>query len=263
LAADLGHVISLPDQYDDDFITAERYGVSEHHVRQIRNGLFGFFDGDESQLFPLPSVERGDRLIAGFGGRAKVRSLVADAIDTDDIRWATEMATWLVRSSGAEQDDRNLLARALRIIGQRSSAANIRSWCLTRALSLEGAIDTSRLYQHRFGRQQVLSSPLERSVHVLRVLVDPELLGDVDVHVGWDIGSGVSTGLHFRNGIACPTDGTGCSSVLRCTIENWADLLTGRATLSALMETGAVSITGDETSTLVALRACDPEGLRS
>jgi alkyl sulfatase BDS1-like metallo-beta-lactamase superfamily hydrolase len=263
LAADLGHVISLPDQYDDDFSTAERYGVSEHHVRQIRNGLFGFFDGDESQLFPLPSIERGDRLIAGFGGRAKVRSLVVDAIDTDDIRWATEMATWLVRSSGAEQDDRNLLARALRIIGQRSSAANIRSWCLTRALSLEGTIDTSRLYQHRFGRQQVLSSPLERSVHVLRVLVDPELLGDVDVHVGWDIGSGVSTGLHFRNGIACPTDGTGCSSVLRCTIENWADLLTGRATLSALMETGAVSITGDETSTLVALRACDPEGLRS
>ena len=67
----------------------------------------------------------------------------------------------------------------------------------------------------------------------------------------------------IMEGIACPTDGTGCSSMLRCTIENWADLLTGRATLSALMETGAVSITGDETSTLVALRACDPEGLRS
>jgi alkyl sulfatase BDS1-like metallo-beta-lactamase superfamily hydrolase len=263
LSADLGHAISLPQSYDDDFITAERYGVSEHHVRQIRNGLFGFFDGDESQLFPLPSVERSDRLIAGFGGRAKVRSLVAEAIDTDDIRWATEMATWLVRSTDAEQDDRNLLARALRIVGQRSSAANIRSWCLTRALGLEGAIDTSRLYQHRFGRQQILASPVERSVHVLRVLVDPDLLGDIDVHVGWDIGDGPSTGLHFRNGIACPTDGDRCTAVLRCTLENWADLLTGRATLSTLVREATVSITGDEAATLAALRACDLEGLRS
>ena len=263
LSADLGHAISLPESYDDDFITAERYGVSEHHVRQIRNGLFGFFDGDESQLFPLPSIERSDRLIAGFGGRAKVRSLVADAIETDDVRWATEMATWLVRSTDAEQDDRNLLARALRIIGQRSSAANIRSWCLTRALSLEGAIDTSRLFQHRFGRQQILASPIERSVHVLRVLVDPELLGDIDVHVGWDIGDGVSTGVHFRNGIACPTDGDGCTAVLRCTLENWADLMTGRATLSALVREATVSITGDDAATLAALRACDLEGLRS
>ena len=263
LAADLGHVISLPDRYDQDFVTAERYGVSEHHVRQIRNGLFGFFDGDESQLFPLPSTERADRMIAGFGGRAKVRNLVLEAIDADDIRWATEMATWLARSTDAEQEDRNLLARAVRIIGQRSPAANIRSWCLTRALSLEGAIDTSRLYQHRFGRQQVISSPIERSVHVLRVLVDPDELGDVDVHVGWNVGSGVVTGLHFRNGIACPTDGVGCTATVTCSIETWADLLTGRARLSASVESDVVRLSGDATAALAALRACDPEGLRS
>lgn len=263
LAADLGHVISLPERYDRDFVTAERYGVSEHHVRQIRNGLFGFFDGDESQLFPLPSTERADRLIAGFGGRETVRGLVVTAIDADDVRWATEMATWLARSTEAEQQDRNLLARALRVIGQRSPAANIRSWCLTRALSLEGAIDTSRLYQHRFGRQQVISSPIERSVHVLRVLVNPDELGDVDVHVGWDVGSGVVTGLHFRNGIACPTDGAGCTATVACSIETWADLLTGRATLSASVESGAVRLSGDAVAAMHALRSLDPEGLRS
>jgi len=263
LAADLGHVVSLPDLYDDDFITAERYGVAEHHVRQIRNGLFGFFDGDESQLFPLPSTERADRMIAGFGGRAKVRGLALEAIDADDIRWATEMATWLARSTDSEQEDRNLLARALRIIGQRSPAANIRSWCLTRALSLEGAIDTSRLYQHRFGRQQVISSPIERSVHVLRVLVDPDELGDVDVHGGWDIGSGVAAGLHFRHGIACPTDGVGCTATVACSIETWADLLTGRATLSVAIESDLVRVSGDMAAAIRALRACDPEGLRS
>lgn len=263
LAADLGHVISLPERYDQDFVTAERYGVSEHHVRQIRNGLFGFFDGDESQLFPLPSIERHDRLITGFGGRTRVRQSVVAALDADDVRWATEMATWLVRSTEVAQEDRNLLARALRIIGQRSPAANIRSWCLTRALSLEGTIDTSRLYQHRFGRQQVISSPIERSVHVLRVLVNPDELGDIDVHVGWDVGSGVETGLHFRNGIACPTDGVGCTAIVACSIETWADLLTGRTTWSVAVDSGALRVTGDVVAASAALRACDPEGLRS
>ena len=124
-STELGHAIRLPAQCDLDHLTGEYYGVAEHHVRQIRNGLFGYFDGDESQLFPLPTAERCDRLIAGFGGRAKVRELAATAIDTDDLRWATELATWLVRSSEPHDDDRRLLARALRTIGQRTPAANI------------------------------------------------------------------------------------------------------------------------------------------
>lgn len=263
LASDLGHLVSLPPAYDDDFITAERYGVAEHHVRQIRNGLFGFFDGDESQLFPLPSAERNDRLIAGFGGRAKVREQAAAAIDANDLRWATEMATWLVRSSGCEQHDRDLLARALRIIGQRTPAANIRSWCLTRARSLEGSLDTSRLYQHRFARQQIIDGPIERSVHVLRVLVDPDELGDVDVHLGWNLGAGVVTGLHFRHGIACPTDGQHCTATIHCNLETWADLMTSRAQLSTSLQSGAVSISGDRLAALAALASCDPQGLRS
>ena len=98
------------------------------------------------------------------------------------------------------------------------------------------------LYQHRFGRQQVITSPIERSVHVLRVLVDPDELGDVDVHVGWNVGSGVVTGLHFRNGIACPTDGVGCTATVTCSIETWADLLTGRARLSASVESDVVRL---------------------
>ena len=262
-AVDLAHRVSLPAYFDDDFVTAERYGVAEHHVRQIRNGLFGFFDGDESQLFPLPTAERADRMVAGFGGRGTVRGLVTAALDADDVRWATEMATWLARSNDAEQPDRDLLARALRVIAQRTPAANIRSWCLTRALSLEGAIDTSRLYQHRFNRRQVMASPPANSVHVLRVMLDPDDLSDLDVHVAFDIGAGPRTGLHFRNGVACPTDGEGATATLTCDTEAWADLLTGKATLSALSGSGAVSLTGATAEATRALRAIECEGLRS
>jgi alkyl sulfatase BDS1-like metallo-beta-lactamase superfamily hydrolase len=174
LSADLGLAVQLPPECDDDNLTAERYGVAEHHFRQIRSGLFGWFDGDESQLFPLPTAERSARLIAGFGGADAVRQQADDALVGDDVRWATELATWLVRAGG-DADDRRRLATCLRTIAQRTPAANIRSWCLTRALYLDGSLDLSRLYRHRFSRAQVLGSPPDRSVHILRVSASAQL----------------------------------------------------------------------------------------
>ncbi|HBZ62626.1 MAG TPA: hypothetical protein DEO42_07475, partial [Acidimicrobium sp.] len=52
-STELGHSIRLPEFFDEDNLTSEFYGVAEHHVRQIRAGLLGWFDGDPANLFPL------------------------------------------------------------------------------------------------------------------------------------------------------------------------------------------------------------------
>lgn len=261
-SSDIGHLVSLPVECDDDFMTSERYGVTEHHARQIRHGLFGWFDGDESQLFPLPSDERSRRMITGFGGRDQVRTLVREAINSNDLRWATEMATWLVHSGESSPEDQQLLADCLRTIGQRSSAANIRVWCLTRALSLEGKIDTSRLYQHRFNRRQILSSPIESSVHILRVLVDDRRAQGIDCHIAFDFGAAGMTGLHIRNCIACPTSGSQATQRLSCTLETWADVLTGKLSLTDGISSRRIELTGDVNVMRRALAIFDIEGLR-
>ncbi len=262
LSADIGLEVQLPPEADDDNLTAERYGVAEHHFRQIRTGLFGWFDGDEADLFPLPTVERARRLIEGFGGPATVREQADAALVSDDIRWALELSTWLVRSA-EDDDDRRRLARCLRTVAQRTSAANIRIWCLTRALSLEGSIDTSRLYRHRFSRAQVLGSSPERSVHILRVLVDPELAQGVNIRLGWDFGDGASTGLHVRNSIACPTDGTDAQIIVECSLETWADVLTNRVALSDAIANGNIVIVGERSLAINTLGIFDVDGLRS
>ncbi|MEZ5225392.1 MAG: alkyl sulfatase dimerization domain-containing protein [Acidimicrobiales bacterium] len=133
-------VCPSPACYDELSITREYYGVAEHHVRQIRNGLVGWFDADESHLFPMPTLERCRRLIEGFGGRTEVRSQAEAALADNDLRWALELATWLVRSrphadgraDGGSPQERGLLATVLRTIARRTTAANIRNWCLTR-----------------------------------------------------------------------------------------------------------------------------------
>ncbi len=94
-STELAHTIHLPDFFDDDNLTSEFYGVAEHHVRQIRTGLFGWFDGDPANLFPLPRIEHSDRMISGFGGRETVRKITREAIQNDDLRWACELGSWL------------------------------------------------------------------------------------------------------------------------------------------------------------------------
>ncbi len=262
-STELAQAIRLPDGYDEDHLTSERYGVAEHHVRQIRTGLFGFFDGDEANLFPLATAERAGRLIEGFGGRDEVRRQVEQALVASDLRWALELGSWLVRSDAAELPDQLLLAEALRRVGQRSSAANIRSWCLTRARHLEGTVNMDRLYTHRFRRAQTLAGPIAASVHALRVVLDPLAAEGLDVHLGWRFSSGETAGLHVRNGIACPTEGANATIWMECSAETWADLLAGSTALSEAIGDGSLLVEGDALALSVTLACFEVEGLRT
>jgi alkyl sulfatase BDS1-like metallo-beta-lactamase superfamily hydrolase len=256
---ELAHLVVLPESFDDDHLTAQLYGVVEHHARQIRSGLFGFFDGDPAELFPHAPPARSARMIEAMGGLDAVRDRTRAALAADDLRWAVELASILVAADGAEAGDRQLLADALRTVAQRTSAANIRNWCITRARDLEGTGDLSRFRTHRINRAQVLHGPVEGSVHILRVLVDPDRLAGIDLHLAVVL-DGERTGLHLRNHVAVPTEGAGADATLTTTRATWAEILSGRATLAAALAAGEVSIDGDAAAVAGALGAIDLPG---
>ena len=262
-SADLAHLVRLPEWADDDYLTTEHYGVAEHHTRQIRSGLFGFFDGNEANLFPYPTVERNDRYIAALGGRDTVRASCTRALEANDVRWALELASMLATSTNAEDDDRKALAHVLRTIATRTTSANIRNWCLTRARQWDGSADGSRLTTHRFSRGALLAGSADNAVHVLRVLVDPSAIDGVDAHVAFDFAEHGTSGLHVRNNVCVPTNGDGAQHVVSCSMATWAGLLTGSTTLTAALASKDVVIRGDEALVTRVLRAFDPQGFRS
>ena len=262
-STELGHSIRLPEFFDEDNLTSEFYGVAEHHVRQIRAGLLGWFDGDPANLFPLPRVEHSNRMIAGFGGREVVRQKTNDAIDANDLRWACELSSWLVNSTEVEQSDKLLLAKTLRLIAQRTTAANIRNWCLARARHLDGTFDLTRFSQHRLSRKQIVSSPSETAVAILRVLLVPERASEIDTHICFKFVDRPQTGLHIRNCIACPTDGNGADITIDCSIETWADILAGELLLSVALSEKKLAVTGDTNKLQHALKVFDVANLQS
>lgn len=262
---DLAERVRLPSTFDGDYITTERYGVAEHHVRQIHNGLRGWFDGDPAKLFPLPPVERARRLIKGFGGHAEVRRQADAALGEGDLRWAVELCAWLVRApADRTQDheaDRRRLAECLRRMGQGSPAANIRSWTLTKARDLEGVASMDRFRGHRFRRASIMTDPTS-AIQVLRVLIDPERATGMDHHVRFDFGQEEPCGVHVRNHVACPTDGKGASSAVRISPEAWADVLTGKTSLQGAIQHGQATIEGDQGAVLALWNCFDIPGSR-
>jgi alkyl sulfatase BDS1-like metallo-beta-lactamase superfamily hydrolase len=261
-ADEIAHRVRLPEMYDVDYLTSERYGVAEHHVRQIFAGLRGWFDGNEEKLFPEEPSSRYAKLIAGFGGRDQVRAQATAALSSNDVRWATEMSTWLARSEGATSEDRELLASCLRVIAERTPSANIRNWAITRARHLDGSFSMDRFMKHNFNPKFMADAPAVGLIHTLRVLLEPTRVNGVNHHIAFTVGD-ETCGLHVRNGVAVPTDGWGAQSVVTMSRETLISVLSGRAVWSAAAGDGRITISGDVATVDQIRKAFDSEGMSS
>lgn len=246
-ATELTDLVQLPERFATGRLTRQLYGLAEHHVRQIHHGLVGWFDGDEANLFPLDAADRANRVVAGFGGADVVRNQARKSLDDNDLRWAVELGSWLTKADGATDADRALLAEAIRTIGQRTTAANIRNWCVTRARELEGSLDLGRMRTHVFGRAAVLAAAPATSVHAMRVLLDPDTADDLDDHLRWRFADETTAGLHLRNQVAVPTNGVTADLEIALDLSTWADICSARATLRGAIDDGRVVPTGDRT----------------
>lgn len=256
--------IKLPLGHEQDFRTQQLYGVVEHHVRQVYTGLFGWFDEDPSKLFPTPQPERAGKMIAAFGGRDAARALFDTALMEEDYRWALEVGSYLVFDQDLQDatQDKLRLAAALRAVAYCSSAANVRNWCLTQALELDGSIDLARFKIHRFRVQEILSGPADRWVPILRVLLDPLLADGVEASIGFEFDDGGSAGLMIRNQVAAVVAFDQCDLKLSVTKAAWAKLLGGKVGLSEVLAQMSELSSGDLQTVTTLLSCFDLESFK-
>ena len=172
------------------------------------------------------------------------------AFDDNEIRWGVELATWLARSAAATQADRDLLARGLRLVAERTPAANIRSWAITRARHLDGQTPMDRFMTHTFGAKSIAHAASTDLVHTLRVLLDPARAEGVNAHLCITV-DGESAGLLMRNCVVVPTDGRGATAEASMTRATFVSVLSGRTKWSD----AAIDLTGDA-SVVDAVRRC-------
>ena len=230
----------MPAHFQEHYTTQQLYGVVEHHVRQIYSGLFGWFDEDEANLFPVPSPERSIRLIKGFGGIEKVRAIIDSSLEKEDFRWAIELSSWLVRSNlnaqgiadAGELEDRKRLASALRGVAYTTSAANIRNWCITRALELDESLNLSRFRKHRFNKRELARRTPMDSLKLLRVLLIPEKADAYAQTLEFKFSDDENIFYTIRNSVAVIDKHHEGNLSLSLSSDAWYDLLSMKKTLS-------------------------------
>ena len=129
--------IEEPDWLSGTFHSRGYYGTLSFNVRAVYQRYYGFFDGNPVNLDPLPPEAMGRRIVAAVGGPDAAIEIAAQAIEDDDLQWATTLLSHLVFSGNPPEDTAPMLALVYRHMGYRAESGIMRNIYLTGAAELE------------------------------------------------------------------------------------------------------------------------------
>ena len=125
--------VKLPPRLAENPFLQEFYGGVEWTVRGIYADQVGWFDGNPTNLFPLPARERATRLVPLLGGVEAVIDRGRAALSAGDFTWAAELADCVLVNDATHVGARRLKAQALTELAERQINAIARNYYLTTA----------------------------------------------------------------------------------------------------------------------------------
>lgn len=133
---ELVECIVLPEPYAKLPYLQEYYGTVKWTVRAIFDGYLGWFDGNPTNLDPLPRHEYGKRMIQMMGGIDKIIHEIDISLDTQEYQWAAELCDILLASDLCPNEIKRKKAQALIALGHMQTSANGRHYYLMYAKEL-------------------------------------------------------------------------------------------------------------------------------
>jgi alkyl sulfatase BDS1-like metallo-beta-lactamase superfamily hydrolase len=125
--------VRLPQHLADNPYLQEYYGSVAWSVRAIYSDYVGWFDGNATNMFPLPEKNRAARLIAMSGGADQVLSRAGDAFAAGEFQWTAELADYVLAVDSENTDAKRIKAQALTELGERQINATARNYYLSSA----------------------------------------------------------------------------------------------------------------------------------
>ena len=133
---ELAATVKLPPDLAENPYLGEYYGTVPWSVRAIYTFYLGWFDGNATNLFPLPFRERAKRIAKLVGGEGALVREARAALDSGDDQWAAELTDYVLGPNPNHREAKQIKAEALKNMGERQINATARSYYLTTAKSL-------------------------------------------------------------------------------------------------------------------------------
>jgi alkyl sulfatase BDS1-like metallo-beta-lactamase superfamily hydrolase len=232
------HLASLPYLH-------EYYGTVAWSVRAIYDGYIGWFDGNATNLFPLPPRKRAERFVEIAGGEKALLEHAEKAVFDGNYQWALELTDYILTLKPGMEEARNIKAEALIALGERQIAATARNYYLTRALELQRKISICE--QEIRDRDLVHSIPLKAIFNSMAVNLDPQKSADVDRVVGFRFpDTGKAFTVHVRRGVAeiQPRFPANPNNIVTVDSLVWKEIVAGMRSPTLALVKGDVTIEG-------------------
>ena len=179
-----------------------------------------------------------------------------NAMINDNYEWAAELVSYVLYVEPDNEDAKLLKAQALRVLAQRTPAADARNWFLTQALMLEGKINFD---QRAFPPTDTTHIPVKYIMKLIPLSVDPVKAQGIDKLVGIEFSDiDESYSIHVRNSIAAIDDGMPDDPDVKITMDSgvFKKIMQRTQTLDDAIDSGDASIdvgTLDDLQTFLAV----------
>lgn len=207
---ELQHALKeMPEEVWDPPYTVPMYGTPFTMVPEFFTGWVSWFTGDSTDMLPSPPARKAARLAELMGGVDEVLAAAKSDHAAGEHQLAAELAQIALRADPDNEDARLVKAAALRARGYQEINPIARSWYLTGALELEGAIDPGQVLA-AYGALMSVDKSVVDTVRGWRYQLDADKARGVDLVVGLraeDTGEEVTVRvrnrvLHVEDGLA-------------------------------------------------------------
>lgn len=145
--ANLGHtpieiaeMVSEPEFMRQSFAVRGYYGTLNHNTKATYQKYFGYFDGNPSNLAPLPPEVEGKKYVSAFGGMDSILEKADAALAEGDYRWAATLLKHAVFAQPDHDLAKSKLAFTYEQLGYQSESIIWRNIYLTAALEIKTGI---------------------------------------------------------------------------------------------------------------------------
>ncbi|MEA2000783.1 MAG: alkyl sulfatase dimerization domain-containing protein [Actinomycetota bacterium] len=207
-AVELQHALKdLPDHLYEPPYSVPMYGTPFTTVPEFFTGWVSWFTGDATDMFPSEPKSRAERFVGLMGGSGTTLDAAKAAHADGDHQFAAELAQLVVRAEPDNEDAKLVKAAALRARGYRELNPIARSWYLTGALELEGAVDPNAILAAMMG--MLGSEETARNVvGAWRYKLNAAAADDERLSVGIRVtGTGDEMTVYLRNSVLVVDDG--------------------------------------------------------
>lgn len=128
--------VVLPPQYAKLPYLQEYYGTVAWTVRAIFDGYLGWFDGNPTNLNPLPRRASATRMVEMMGGVDPVMGEIDASLERQECQWAAQLCDLLLSAGLRTREVRTKKAHALTVLGHMQTSANARHYYLVCAKEL-------------------------------------------------------------------------------------------------------------------------------